>query len=206
MNKINKIFIAIIILLSTALIIMTYFLAETKKLNDKYADEVIATTKEVWKLNEKIEELEKTSIHAVTNTTSPGFPREDLYTNTNSNPNINSEPKAFNRSPENISFKIIENTLTSSGASFLITDNNEDKYGYGADYKLQIKKNNQWTYLEPHEPLNFIAIAYNLNKDNQLKQDINWSKFYGKLQPGIYRIEKALTYDESLYSDEFEIK
>ena len=55
----------------------------------------------------------------------------------------------------------------------------------------------------------FEEIAYKLDENNQLKQKINWERFYGKLEKGTYRIVKPQWSNNEyidLYSNEFEIK
>jgi len=115
----------------------------------------------------------------------------------------------FNRSPENVTIKVIEDTISRDSASILITDNNEDKYGWGEEFGVQEKVNGEWKDLDYiSDNLSWIAIAYELNEDNQLTQKLNIKEYYGELSNGIYRIVKQV-YDNgyvSIYSDEFEIK
>ena len=62
--------------------------------------------------------------------------------------------------------------------------------------------------MTPKTEMIFEELAYGLDKNGQFKQEINWTRFYGELEKGIYRIVKD-TYDKgyiNFYSNEFEIK
>lgn len=62
--------------------------------------------------------------------------------------------------------------------------------------------------MAPIAPIAFEEIAYVLDENGQFKQDIDWSRFYGDLGKGKFRIVKD-TYDKGyiyFYSNEFEIK
>ena len=131
---------------------------------------------------------------------------EILY---NDNLGTKASDMKFNRSPENVTIKVKEDTISRDSASILITDNNEDKYECGEEFGVQEKSNGEWKDLEYiSDNLSWIAIAYKLNDDNQLTQKLNIKEYYGELSNGTYRIVKRV-YDNgyvSIYSDEFEIK
>ena len=112
-----------------------------------------------------------------------------------------------NRKPENVKIEILKDTITNISVEILITDNNEPDYGWGKSYRIQRRQNGIWEDVKPIKELAFEEIAYNLDENNQLKQKINWTKFYGELEKGIYRIVKPVYDNEyiDLYSDEFEI-
>jgi len=114
----------------------------------------------------------------------------------------------FNRSPENVTIEVLKNTITNESAEILITDNNQDHYGWGVNFRLQKKDNEKWEELKPIRELSFIEIAYIVDENNQIKMKIDYGKNYGTLENGVYRIVKPI-YDKKyidLYSKEFEIK
>ena len=119
------------------------------------------------------------------------------------------EEKEYNRSPENVIIEVVENTITNTGVTIIITDNNEDYYGWGVDFKVEKKIDDGWKCLKPVSgDLSWIEIAYSSNEDNQITQKLDIEKYYGKLTSGVYRIVKSV-YDNGyidLYSNEFEIK
>ena len=115
----------------------------------------------------------------------------------------------LNRNPDNVTIKVDESTVSVASVSITITDNNENHYGWGVEFRVQQKIDDKWEDLQYiSDDLTWIEIAYELNEDNQLTQKLDIEKYYGKLSNGIYRIVKPV-YDNGyidIYSNEFEIK
>ena len=113
------------------------------------------------------------------------------------------------RDPKLVTLEIDEDTLSKIGVTLIITDNNENSYGWGHGYQVQKKINNNWVDLESKEEMIFTALAYSLDENNQWEYKIDWSRYYGKLENGIYRIKKKI-YDNNnyidLFSNKFEIR
>lgn len=109
---------------------------------------------------------------------------------------------------ENVTIEVLENTITDKAAEILITDNNKKQYGWGVEFRVQQKIDGKWKELDYiSDDLSWIEIAYELDKNNQVKMKVDFEKYYGILR-GIYRIVKPV-YDNGyidLYSNEFEIK
>lgn len=115
----------------------------------------------------------------------------------------------FNRNPENVTIEILSDTISNTSVEILITDNNVDQYGWGVEFRVQEKVDNEWKDLDYiSDDLAWIDIAYELNEDNQLTEKLDIEKYYGKLNNGIYRIVKPVYDGEyiDIYSNEFEIK
>lgn len=114
-----------------------------------------------------------------------------------------------NKKPENVTIEVLENTITNKAAEILITDNNKNQYGWGVEFRVQQKIDGKWKELNYiSDDLAWIEIAYELDKNNQVKMKVDFEKYYGILKRGIYRIVKPV-YDNGyidLYSNEFEIK
>ncbi len=112
------------------------------------------------------------------------------------------------RNPENVTIEVLKDTITNKTAEILITDNNEEQYGWGVEFRVQQKVNGEWKELDYiSDDLSWIEIAYALGEDNQVKMKVNFEKYYGTLENGTYRIVKPV-YDNryiDLYSNEFEI-
>ncbi len=148
---------------------------------------------------------EKTEI---SNSTNSYIPEGVNVTNENeiSTPADNVE---FNRNPENVTIEILSNTISNTSVEILITDNNVDQYGWGVEFRVQEKVDDEWKDLDYiSNDLFWIDIAYELNEDNQLTQKLDIEKYYGELNNGIYRIVKPV-YDGKyidIYSNEFEIE
>lgn len=115
----------------------------------------------------------------------------------------------YNREPDNVTIEVLKDTITNKSVEILITDNNQDHYGWGVEFRVQKKTNGEWQDLKYiSDDLSWIDIAYELNKDNQLTQKLDVEKYYGQLNKGTYRVVKSV-YDKGyidIYSNEFEIK
>lgn len=108
-----------------------------------------------------------------------------------------------------VTLKIKKDTITKTGLTLVITDYNEPDYGWGPGYEvLQLVNNEQWIPVTSKIPMVFNEIAYVLDENSQWEYEIDWTNFYGELEPGKYKIKKTI-YDcgnIDLYSEEFEIK
>lgn len=219
MKKTNIILIILVILL----IVMTLLYSKSIKSFENNQEILSNTNEELLEANKKIEVLEneikkyKNSNYInKTNTlntntivsSKPYVPDEIEVADENYSSDIKASDIESNRSPENVTIDVISDSVTREKANILITDNNIQKYSYGDSFRLQKKENNEWKEIEPVNPLNFISIAHNINDLNQLTLEINYEKYYGVLEDGIYRIVKSV-YDNGyidLFSNEFEIK
>lgn len=115
-----------------------------------------------------------------------------------------------------VTVEIKKDSISNTGVSILITDKSDNRYSWGSEYYLQVKKDNEWKKVESissgHNPENiFNLLAYIVDENHQISQSFNWSTWYGELPSGIYRVEKPAddnTIHEKVYfySDEFEIK
>lgn len=114
-----------------------------------------------------------------------------------------------NRTPDNVIIEVESTTIKPESVTITITDNNENQYGWGVEFRVQEKVNGEWKNLNyVSDDLPWIDIAYELGEDKQLTQKLDIEKYYGKLSNGIYRIVKPV-YDNGyvdIYSNEFEIK
>ena len=92
---------------------------------------------------------------------------------------------------ENISFKVKSETLTSKGATFVMTNNTDSEtYEYGNPFYIEVKDNNEWKVLETINDLSFTLPAFALKPKESKKFNINWEYGYGKLKKGTYRLVK----------------
>lgn len=110
-----------------------------------------------------------------------------------------------------IELKVDENSITSKGAKFIITNTFDEEYHYGANYRIDKKINNEWKEVETKYPLAWNEIAYILRANSSNEINIDWSIGYGELETGEYRVAKKVfkTTDakdnREIYA-EFEIK
>ena len=101
---------------------------------------------------------------------------------------------------ENITMEIKNGSLTNTGATVIITDLSGDESVdlTNKEFKIDYKKNGKWYRLES-KIKNEVTVRTSDNTmengDNAYTQEINWEKYYGKLDKGHYRIVKEVKAD-----------
>ncbi len=122
---------------------------------------------------------------------------------------IPANEKEYHRDAQNVTIEVLEDTITNKSLEILITDNNEDYFGWGVDFRIQKKVNSEWKDLKyKSKDVAWIEIACLPNENNQIQQTINIEEYYGELKKGTYRVVKSV-YNNGyvdIYSNEFEIK
>lgn len=98
---------------------------------------------------------------------------------------------------ENITMKIKEGSLTNTGATVIITDLSGDESVdlINRKFKIDYKKDDKWYRLESkikNEVTVMTTDNVMENGDNTYTQEINWERYYGKLDKGHYRIVKEV--------------
>ena len=106
---------------------------------------------------------------------------------------------------EELIMEVLENTITSRGATIEITNNTGQDISFGEDYTIEKYEGGKW---------NNIAVIYDDNDWNDMlyivengvpaEFRIYWADIYGELGSGSYRIKKVYYYDYNL-SEENEI-
>lgn len=200
-KKLNKklIFIlaSIVIILITILIVL-----KTLKNNDivNYEVEYMKSGKSVeniqnihsiikYDVKNNIKSIEQFEItDNVTNTLTGYIPTQNSIPQNISN----LEEKIINPVREKVELKIYEDTLTKSGMTLLITDKNEIGYGWGEEYKIQKENNGEWEDLSYKIIPIWNDIGFGFDDNCQRKQIIDWSKTYGELNTGKYRLIKKV--------------
>ena len=112
---------------------------------------------------------------------------------------------------EGVTMTLLDVTPTSAKIGILNTT--DLRIQFGDDYNLQVYAEDDWKdvpYLIDNWAFN--AIAYMALKDQQAEWDVDWTVFHGELEPGKYRIVKAVMdfrgtgdWSEHHFSVEFEI-
>lgn len=112
-----------------------------------------------------------------------------------------------NRSINNVTMKVKEDTLTPIGATFIIIDKNKVFCDYTPQYKIEIKKNGKWQELEANfDDFSWELTTYTFTREVNEKK-VDWSKLYGELKKGEYRIGiKIFTTEYEYLYAEFSIK
>ncbi len=103
---------------------------------------------------------------------------------------------------ENVSIRIFD--VSSSGATVILKDTNEEPFLYGEWYSVEKYDGGQWTEVEPIiENYGFTMIGYIPDENDEVKFEINWEWLYGKLPEGSYRLIKSV--DNKYISVSFDI-
>lgn len=93
-----------------------------------------------------------------------------------------------------IMFYVKDDTLSNSGATFLIENNSDTILGYGESYHLEKYHNDSWHFLNTITDATFNVPLWSLNHDENTEITINWENFYGILDSGNYRIVKDVSF------------
>jgi len=113
---------------------------------------------------------------------------------------------------DEINMTIKEGTLTSTSATIIIKDTTgwENTYDAGWDYRIDKYTKNKWKKLKSKTNYVYTMEGYHVDENNELIHELNWSKKYGELVSGKYRIVKEIKIDKYNkyyeFSVEFEIK
>ena len=91
---------------------------------------------------------------------------------------------------DDVSITIKDNTLTNTGATFILENNSNQTLGYGEPYHLEVKDDDSWHILRTINEAAFIMPLYHLNPNESTELKIDWENFYGALEPGEYRLIK----------------
>lgn len=206
MNKSNRIFLLVIIILLTALVVMTFLYLNMRNTAKENVNQMSEMAEENSKLNARISELEeKNNISTVTNVTVPY--REDINTsfvNSTISERINSIDT------DKVTINVDKNTITPKSISIIITNNNENELSFSEEFKIQNKVNEEWKDLEYRPNVVWNAIAYIIKGNSQITKKLDIEFYYGELDSGIYRVVKSFSDGNSsnmdIYSNKFSIK
>lgn len=106
---------------------------------------------------------------------------------------------------DNISMTIKEATLTKTGATIVVTNNNKEIYWYGETYTIEKKQNGEWKILINKTDVIEEALVWKIEVGKSLEFKKNWAQRYGELEKGDYRFVQELFKDQYSYL-EFSIK
>lgn len=89
---------------------------------------------------------------------------------------------------KNITLVVKEDTITPTGATFILTYKEDVLHSYNDDdYIIEVNKNGKWTrQLAVSDYLVTMSPTIPSNKTMEIQK--NWTKRYGKLQEGYYRL------------------
>lgn len=109
---------------------------------------------------------------------------------------------------DKVSMIIKDGTLT--GATIVIKNTSNEELTSGEWFRIdKLEENGEWKKVKSiNDNYAFIAIAWVINARGEFEDNVDWSKLYGKLRKGHYRIVKEVYVDGNkkvLYA-EFDIK
>ncbi len=115
------------------------------------------------------------------------------------------------RDMSKVKMTIKDEEVTSEGIEIIIEDKNETSYVYDSWFEIEKLENNEWKKLQYRDDYVSDDIGYMIYelKDGKLEEKINWSKEYGILDRGKYKLIKRCMDEDDIYKYieiEFEIK
>lgn len=107
-----------------------------------------------------------------------------------------------------VTLKVKEDTLTKTGATFIIENNKNNAINYTIAYEIEAKRDNKWYKLGIIN--DFIEEIYEVDAKSTDQIIIDWKNSYSKLPKGEYRVIKEITvpstYELFYVAGEFTIK
>lgn len=115
-----------------------------------------------------------------------------------------------NRDTEKVSIEVKEDSISKSGVTIVVTDKNKRIYTWDDIYTIEQKIDGNLEKVKSikKDKKDYI-VNYNVDKNNQIIFEIDWTPYYGELSSGIYRIVKLARnngVDIEFYSNEFMIE
>ncbi|MGM9875591.1 MAG: immunoglobulin-like domain-containing protein [Bacilli bacterium] len=108
----------------------------------------------------------------------------------------------------NVTLKVKEDTLTKTGATFILENNKNTIINYTIAYEIEAKRDNKWYKLGIINE--FIEEIYEVDAKSTDQIIIDWKNSYLKLPKGEYRVIKEITvpstYELFYIAAEFTIK
>ncbi len=106
-----------------------------------------------------------------------------------------------NEKIKNVTLEVKNETVSKTGATFILTDKNPTPFSYGEWYMIEKRENNKWNILSCIvEGKIWPAIARIVGEDGKLEYKINWEKLYGELEKGKYRLVKEVA-NQYIYAE-----
>lgn len=167
MEKCKKILLILLIIIIVTLICVKVNLVNTLGVSGK-----IFQSKSEFENAQNIQIISNTSTPEVTEYKGENFSQnydtkvsnsytvENIDTSTN-NGNKYEKIDLSNRSVENVFVEVKQETVSESGATMIITDNNEVAYTWDPDiYRIEKKINGEWKDINPNREFDSLMIGY----------------------------------------------
>lgn len=89
--------------------------------------------------------------------------------------------------------EVVPGTVTPAGAAYELHNETESDWMYGRVYSLQVEEGGVWRDVEAQDEMSFTLEGILLGSDQSVSETIDWSRGYGELPPGHYRVTKELS-------------
>lgn len=93
---------------------------------------------------------------------------------------------------ELISLKVDKSSITENGAKFTISNNSNEEFTYGNDYRIEINENGIWKEAPLYAQIAWNEIAFYLKANTSNEINIDWTIGYKSLKSGKYRLVKKV--------------
>ena len=126
-------------------------------------------------------------------TTTPASATDTLPENSMEDGVVGSESAIHSKAviPSFATLELVEDSLTTAGASLSLTNLTDEPLTYGEEFSIHVWNNSEWRELDLNA--NWFLLAYILEAGETAVLDIDWSVFCGNLDSGIYSISKTVT-------------
>ncbi len=95
-----------------------------------------------------------------------------------------------------ITLSVKEDTLTKTGATFVIKNDSDSLYSYGNADELEIKQDGKWHKIDL--TFDITLPSYSVLPGEVKELEFNWENTYGKLPKGTYRLVKPFSKDGNI--------
>lgn len=104
------------------------------------------------------------------------------------------------RSIDNVTIEVKKDSITTTGATFVVTDKNKEFCTYGDEYHIEVKKNGKWEIQMPVVDSILVEayVAQPTKSVYEIKKD--WSTIYGELENGEYRLALKMMANKEEYA------
>ena len=93
-----------------------------------------------------------------------------------------------------VKLSIKQETLTPTGTTLILENNDDKSLYYNEEYKLEIRKDDKWHNINTE--IEFNELIQNLENRQSKEIKLDWQNIYGKLSKGEYRILKKVYFEE----------
>ncbi len=93
-----------------------------------------------------------------------------------------------------VSLTLTPGTLSPTGGEFVLYNESEESFSYTGEYYLNKLTDEGWGYMKPTgDSLIFTLIIQELNMFDSYTMNYDWSRAFGELPAGEYRLIKKIT-------------